>query len=184
MPELHQGMLVVTRKPHYPTPHTRETVVHLTAFGLTEPQICTVLHCTADELKEHYAGELECGLERVNAQVQQALLHKALYERDVPAMKLWLTNKAGWKAGDGPRLINQQAIGVGVNGQLPNGTVVHERREVIERLITRATQEKRHAEKVIDGRVVAQPAAAKKANGGHNGSSGANGAGGNGAKHR
>lgn len=104
---------VITRPPHYPTPHTRETVRHLVAFGLDPSQISYIIRCLPSEIEQHYADEVEMGLARINAQVQSVVLHKALIDHDVQAAKLWLINKAGWKAGDA----NKLGIAVGYNGQ-------------------------------------------------------------------
>lgn len=169
MPELHQNTVVVTRPPHFPTMWTRETCEHLVAFGLTDAQIAKALRCTIDELKTHYAEELSNGLALVNAQVKNALLHKALYDGDVPAMKLWLMNNADWRGGDAKPLLNQQGATSGAQGELP----VHQRSELLSNLLTRATRMKREQEKVIDGEVI--EAMPKRTNG--NGS-------GNGTKHR
>lgn len=179
--------LIVTRPPHFPTMHTRETVTHLVAFGLDENQIAAVLKCTPDDVRTHYAEELEHGLARVNARVMSAVLHAALYNDSAPDRKLWLTNKAGWK-GDGAK-----ALAINANGGVgPDGetlTVV-QRREVITKLLVKATQHKRQQERVID--VTATPVAKSTNGNGANGSNGhANGNGhghgngaGNGTKHR
>jgi hypothetical protein len=178
--------LVVTRPPHFPTMHTRETVTHLAAFGLDENQIATILRCTPADVRQHYSEEIEHGLARVNARVMSAVLHSALYNDSAPDRKLWLINKAGWRSGDGPRALAINNNGGSVNGEAGELTVI-ERREVIQRVLMKATQAKRQTERVIEGEVLP-----KKTNGanGH-GSNGANGTGanghgktnGNGAKH-
>lgn len=171
--------LIVTQPPHFPTMHTRETVTHLVAFGLDENQIAAVLKCTADDVRRHYVEELEHGLMRVNARVMSAVLHAALYQDSAVDRKLWLTNKAGWK-GDGNKTNILNAPGMG--GEDGEFTVV-QRREVITKLLVRATQQKRQQERVVDAVVTT---VARSTNGnGSNGSSGANGAtGGNGVKHK
>lgn len=170
MPEFHQGTLVVTVPPHFPTMHTRETVMHLAAFGCNEAQIAVILKCTVDDVQRHYQAELEHGLARVNAQVMSAVLHAALYADSAADRKLWLVNRAGWRSGDGPRMLQPQ----GGDGANEGEMQVLERRTIISEVLTRVTKEKRHAEKVIDGRVVATQApganGAKKPNG--NGSNG------------
>lgn len=175
MPEFQQGnegrkpTIIMTRLPHYPTPQTRELVQYLTAQGLDEKQIAAALRCTPDEVQRFYADELEHGLTLVNSRVMSAVLHEALYSRDVSAMKLWLINKAGWRAGDG----SGRALSL-VNPQgevLPEGEMtVVQRREVINKMLTQASQFKRRQEHVIEAEVV--PA---KKNGSTNG---------NGVKHR
>ena len=183
MPEFQEGnddrraTLIITQPPHYPTMHTRETVTHLVAFGLVESQIAVILRCTVDDVKRHYKEELEHGLTMVNSRVMGAVLHSALYKDSAPDRKLWLMNRAGWKGGDGPRAL---ALNLNQNGE-PVGegvlTVV-ERREVITRVLSHATQAKRLNESVIEGETV------KKPNG--NGSNGHGNGSGNGAngKHR
>ena len=139
--------LIVTRPPHFPTMHTRETVTHLVAFGLDEHQIAAVLKCTPDDVRLHYAEELEHGLARVNARVMSAVLHAALYNDSAPDRKLWLMNRAGWKGGDGNKTNILNAPGMGEDGETM--TVV-QRREVITKLLVKATQHKRQQERVID----------------------------------
>lgn len=173
--------LIVTRPPHFPTMHTRETVTHLVAFGLDENQIAVILKTTPDDVRLHYAEELEHGLARVNARVMSAVLHSALYNDSAADRKLWLMNRAGWKGGDGAKAVAINASGAGDDEML---TVV-QRREVITKLLVRATQAKRQQERVIEGEVVV-----KSTNGAGtrpsderlvNGHGGANG---NGTKHR
>lgn len=176
--------LIVTHPPHFPTMHTRETVTHLVAFGLDENQIAVIIKCTPDDVRRYYAEELEHGLARVNARVMSAVLHSALYNDSAPDRKLWLMNRAGWKGGDGAKVGILNAPGA--NGEDGELTVV-QRREVITKLLVKATQHKRQQERVID--VTATPVA-KSTNGanGHgsngNGSNGHGGANGNGTKHR
>ncbi len=173
--------LIVTRPPHFPTMHTRETVSHLVAFGLDENQIAVIIKATPDEVRQHYSEELEHGLTRINARVMSAVLHQALQKEDVNAMKLWLINKAGWRAGDGSKTnILNAPPGTIEEGEL---TVV-QRREVITKLLVKATQHKRQQERIIDAEVtpVAKSTNGNGANG--HGPNGANGHGGGNGKHR
>jgi hypothetical protein len=172
--------LIVTHPPHFPTMHTRETVTHLVAFGLDENQIAAVMKCTPDDVRRHYADELEHGLARVNSRVMSAVLHAALYEDSAADRKLWLMNRAGWKGGDGNRTNILNAPGVGEDGET---LTVVQRREVITKLLVKATQHKRLQERVIDAEAVPVAKSTNGTNG--NGTNGANGhGGGNGAKHR
>lgn len=175
--------LIVTHPPHFPTMHTRETVTHLVAFGLDENQIAAVLKCTPDDVRRHYAEELEHGLVRVNARVMSAVLHAALYQDSAADRKLWLTNKAGWK-GDGNKTNILNAPGMGDDGET---LTIVQRREVITKLLVRATQQKRQQERVIDA-VVTPVAKSTNGNGhsdGANGHTNGKGYGGtNGTKHR
>lgn len=183
--------LIVTHPPHFPTMHTRETVSHLVAFGLDDNQIAVILRCTPDDVRRHYAEEMEHGLARVNARVMSAVLHSALYNDSAPDRKLWLINKAGWKAGDG----NKTAIlnAPGATGEEGTYTVV-QRREVITKMLVQATQHKRQQERVvtpagrdrqvIDAEVVT-PTKSNGTNGHGTNGTGSNGTGGaNGTKHR
>lgn len=172
--------LIVTHAPHFPTMHTRETVTNLVAFGLDENQIAVILKCTPDDVRRYYAEELEHGLARVNARVMSAVLHSALYNDSAPDRKLWLVNKAGWRSGDGNKTNILNAPGGGVEGE--EITVV-QRREIIQRVLVKATQNKRQMERVID--VEAQPAAKSNGNGANGHGTNGNGHGGsNGTKHR
>lgn len=177
--------LIVTYPPHFPTMHTRETVTHLAAFGLDENQVAAILRCSPDDVRRYYADEMEHGLTRVNARVMSAVLHQALFKEDTVAMKLWLVNKAGWRSGDGARAV-AVATGAGESADGETLTVV-QRREVITKLLVRATQHKRQQERVIDAEVVpvAKSTNGNGTNGHGNGSNGAgNGSSGNGTKHR
>lgn len=144
-------LAVVTVPPHYVTMHTRDLVKHSTAFGLSVDQIAVLLKTSPEIVRSSYKEELEHGLQLVNAQVQNAVLHKALYEGDVSAMKLWLTNRAGWR-GDGAR------IGVGLNvnsdGSEPSDMSVVERHEIITRTLHKVTRDKRNGSKIIEGQVI------------------------------
>lgn len=172
--------LIVTHPPHFPTMHTRETVTHLVAFGLDENQIAAVLKCTPDDVRRHYAEELEHGLARVNARVMSAVLHAALYNDSAPDRKLWLMNRAGWKGGDGAKVGILNAPGA--NGEDGELTVV-QRREVITKLLVKATQHKRQQEKVIDATVATVVKSTNGSNGANGHGPNGNGAG-NGTKHR
>lgn len=194
MPEFQTGnddtkaALVVTQRPHFPTLHTRELVEHLTACGLNEAQIAIALKCSTEDVRRYYASEMEHALTMVNSRVKARVLHQALYEGDMQAAKLWLINNANWRAGDG----NKVGVGVsfGADGTplQPGELTVVQRREIISTILTRAVQQKREGERVIEGTAVAVK---KNGNGsnGHgtngNGSNGANGhnGGGNG-KHK
>lgn len=158
MPEMCQGTVVLTERPHFPTMYTRDTVKHLTAFGLDANQMAIVLKCTLQELQLYYSEEIATGLVRVNAQVQAAVLHAAIYDRNVAAQKLWLVNKAGWRSGDAPRIT--------VNaGETPSEATVHQRRSVIVDILREAIKHKRTQERVIDATVVSSPKTANGANG-------------------
>lgn len=183
MIEMHQGTVVVTQPPHFPTMHTRETVTHLAAFGLDEKQVAVILKCTVDDVRKYYMEEMEHGLTRINAQVMNAVLHAALYEDSAADRKLWLVNRAGWKSGDGNKNVANN-VTLNANGEpISNGeyTVV-QRRELITTLLTKATALKRSNERVVEGHVV------NRANGSHtaksNGANGHGANGGNGVKHK
>lgn len=175
--------LIVTHPPHFPTMHTRETVTHLVAFGLDENQIAAVLKCTPDDVRRYYVEELEHGLARVNARVMSAVLHAALYQDSAPDRKLWLMNRAGWKGGDGAKAL--AIAGAGAAGDGETLTVV-QRREVITKLLVKATQHKRQQERVIDAEVVPVAKSTNGTNGHGSNGNGGNGHGGgtNGTKHR
>lgn len=177
--------LIVTRAPHFPTMHTRETVTHLVAFGLDENQIAVIVKCTPDEVRLHYAEELEHGLARVNARVMSAVLHSALYNDSAADRKLWLMNRAGWKGGDGAKVGILNAPGATEDGEI----TVMQRREIVTKLLVKATQLKRQQERVIDVEATPVVKSTNGANGhGSNGNGHGptgNGAGnGNGTKHR
>lgn len=177
----HQGTVVVTQPPHFPTMHTRELVTFLAAQGLDEKQVAVVLRCTVNDVRQYYTTELEHGLTLVNSRVMSAVLHNALYKDDVSCMKLWLINKAGWRAGDGNRAL---AVNVNQNGELLDGenmTVV-QRREIITRILTQTTQSKRREERVIDAEVVKKPNGNGANEHEHNSGNGTGGS--NGTKHR
>src|SRR5262245_49278142 len=119
---------------------TREQVSHLVAFGLDEAQIAYILKCKPEEVRTHYKDEIEHGTHEINARVMAA----ALYENSAADRKLWLVNKANWRA-------NEPRPGFGeVNADDANAEFsVVQRRTVIERILLRATQDKRLTEKNV-----------------------------------
>lgn len=165
MPEMCQGTVVLTERPHFPTMYTRETVKHLAAFGLDSNQMAVVMKCSLQELERYYSDDIATGLVRVNAQVQAAVLHAAIYDRNVQAQKLWLVNKAGWRSGDAPRI----TVNSGAQG---NEQVTHQRRAVIVDILREAIRNKRATEQVIDARVVSTTKAQGSNGAGFNGSNG------------
>lgn len=68
------------------------------AAGIDAKIVAQSLDITTKELETLYADELEFGLSRANARVVQNLLDIATgnTRQAVAAIKLWLTNRAGW----------------------------------------------------------------------------------------
>ncbi|MEN9934692.1 MAG: hypothetical protein RLZZ387_1271 [Chloroflexota bacterium] len=77
------------RPPHVPTAETRERVEILVAGGMPAWHIATALGISEPTLREHYAGEMDGGRARKNADVLVAL-HRKAAEGNVSAARAWL----------------------------------------------------------------------------------------------
>jgi hypothetical protein len=86
------------KRPHRPTGRSSQQVEALTAAGIKPEVIAKTLEISVEQLKKSYADELEYGIANANAKVIRNLYDIATSNsrQAVPAIKLWLTNRAGW----------------------------------------------------------------------------------------
>lgn len=87
------------RPRHEPTEAARKQVEALAGFGITEPEIGTLVGITPPTLRKWYRQELDIGHVKANSAVAQSLYKKALGEgpSSVTAAIFWLKTRAGWK---------------------------------------------------------------------------------------
>jgi predicted secreted protein len=86
----------MARPPYAPTEQDRKTVRAMTAYGITQEQLITVLGITSKTLRKHFRRELNTAAIEANAQVAGSLFQKAR-AGDTIAQIFWLKVRAGWK---------------------------------------------------------------------------------------
>jgi hypothetical protein len=86
----------MARPPYEPSEQDRKTVRAMTAYGITQEQLITVLGITSKTLRKHFRKELNTAAIEANAQVAGSLFRKAS-AGDVISMIFWLKTRAGWK---------------------------------------------------------------------------------------
>jgi hypothetical protein len=90
-----KSIRVVDGAPHAPTKATREKVCKMIACGLSPEEVGYILGLQVQDVKSHYAEEIEHGMAFVTAMVGGSLLKQAL-RGDVNAARFWLQSKARW----------------------------------------------------------------------------------------
>lgn len=92
-----------TREPankHVPTEKDRQYVRSMSAYGVPQADIATVLGITRQTLAVHYREELDRATTEANAKVAQTLFAQATDKdnpRSVTAAIFWLKTRAGWR---------------------------------------------------------------------------------------
>lgn len=81
---------------YVPDDKSRRFVEMMTACGIPQKEICSVLSISLDTLQKHYREQLDTGVPKANAQVAQTLYKRAL-AGDVSCMIFWLKTRAGWR---------------------------------------------------------------------------------------
>lgn len=89
----------MAQKPHEPTDKNRKLVLTLTGYGVTEVAVGRELGISVPTLTKYYRNELDCGVDKANAQVAQSLFLKATGDgsQSVSAAIFWLKTRAGWR---------------------------------------------------------------------------------------
>lgn len=92
------------RPPYEPDEKTRKYVESMSAAGITQEDIATVVGISVDTLVKYYRDELDAALIKANAKVGQSLYMQAVggpesrWEQAVPAAAIfWLKTKGRWK---------------------------------------------------------------------------------------
>ena len=82
---------------HEVTPELQAKVKAMSAFGITQPQMCAYLGISEDTLQRHYRHELDTAQVDANVKVANRLFRKATEDGDTSSMIFWLKTRAGWK---------------------------------------------------------------------------------------
>lgn len=84
--------------PHHEiTPELQAKVKAMSAFGITQAQMCAYLGISEDTLQRHYRAELDTA--KVDAVMQAAnrLFRKAVHEGDTTSLIFYLKTQGRWK---------------------------------------------------------------------------------------
>lgn len=87
----------MSNPPHQPTDEQRKTVRAMTAYGITQAQVCAIIGISEPTLSLHYRHELDTAVGEANAKVAQSLFHMATKGGNVSAAIFWLKTRARWK---------------------------------------------------------------------------------------
>lgn len=92
----------MAQKAHRPTDETRQQVEKMSACGITQMQIASVLDINDKTLRKHYSNELDNAKCRATVAVSQSLYERALGDGPgaVTAAIFWLKTRAGWRLND------------------------------------------------------------------------------------
>ena len=86
----------MSRKPHEPTPASRQLVQLHATIGTTQETIASILGIDPKTLRLHYREELDHASAQANATIGGALFNKAK-SGDTTAMIFWMKTRAGWR---------------------------------------------------------------------------------------
>ena len=87
------------RRAHRPDATSRRQVEAMTAYGVPELNIASVIGIDPKTLRKHYRHELDNGQVKATAKVAESLFRKATTEgpQSVTAAIFWLKTKGGWR---------------------------------------------------------------------------------------
>ena len=87
------------RPAHRPDATSRRQVEAMTAYGVPELNIASVVGIDPKTLRKHYRGELDNGQVKATAKVAENLFRKATSDgpQSVTAAIFWLKTKGGWR---------------------------------------------------------------------------------------
>lgn len=90
------------RPPHIADEKTKKQVAMMVGFGITQPQIATILGVSEDTLQRHYRDELDTGAAKANMQVANNLFSIATSKGSgaVAAAIFWMKTRARWREVD------------------------------------------------------------------------------------
>ena len=96
------------RRAHTPDPVSRRQVEAMSAYGVPEADIATVIGIDPKTLRRHYRQELDTGHIKANSKVAENLFRKATGDgrEAVIAAIFWLKTRAGWKE----RIVNEVSV--------------------------------------------------------------------------
>ena len=89
----------MSRKPHSPTDQSRKTVEAMSAYGIPQEDIASVLEIDRKTLAKYYDQELAVAKAKANAKVAENLFRKATGDgpQSVSAAIFWLKTRGQWK---------------------------------------------------------------------------------------
>ena len=90
----------------------------LTAYGITQNEICAILDITVPTLHKHFRKEIDTAAPLANAEVAKGLFHNATKNGNVTAQIFWLKTRAKWveaRPDEGDRDLN-----IRITGGLPD----------------------------------------------------------------
>jgi hypothetical protein len=87
------------RPAHRPDATSRRQVEAMTAYGVPELNIASVIGIDPKTLRKHYRDELDNGQVKATAKVAESLFRKATSDgpQSVTAAIFWLKTKGGWR---------------------------------------------------------------------------------------
>jgi hypothetical protein len=84
----------MAQAPHVPTAETRAQATRLSALGIPQADIATLVGVSLPTLHKHYRAELDAGMAEANATVAGRLF--AMTETNVAAAIFWTKVRMGW----------------------------------------------------------------------------------------
>ncbi len=102
------------RKAHTPSAEQRKTVEAMSAYGIPQEDIASVIGLDSKTLRKYYSEELSVAKAKANARVAENLFKKATGDgpQSVSAAIFWLKTRAQWKE------TNYHEIEANVNGSI------------------------------------------------------------------
>ena len=85
---------------HEPTPQTRKMVESMSAYGIPQEDIASVIGIDRKTLAKHYREELDTATAKANAKVAETLYKQATNAdnpRSATAAIFWLKTRGGWR---------------------------------------------------------------------------------------
>ncbi len=86
----------MSRKPHEPTPATRQIVQLHATVGTKHETIAAIIGIDDKTLRKYYRDELDLATAQANATIGGALFNKAK-GGDTSAQIFWMKTRAGWR---------------------------------------------------------------------------------------
>lgn len=86
----------MSRKPHEPTPTSRQLVQLHATIGTPQETIASILDIDPKTLRLYYRAELDHAMAQANATIGGALFNKAK-NGDTAAQIFWMKTRAGWR---------------------------------------------------------------------------------------
>jgi hypothetical protein len=102
-----------------PTEEERKFVSSLTAYGITQNEICFILDITVPTLHKHFRKEIDTALPLANAKVAEGLFNNATKLNNVTAQIFWLKTRAKWIEAR-PEENPDKSLNIRITGGLPD----------------------------------------------------------------